>query len=139
MAVQIPQSVFQSITVLAGKLGIPIRSVQAIVPIGKRILARLVRFARLTPGMNLVGVLISLGLAVTAANELVTWFATSGRRRRRIRVTNVKALNRSVRRLEGFRRLSHRVEAALARRSVGRLSAARARRCPKCRKNPCTC
>lgn len=134
---KIPRAVFDAIVILAGRLGIPLRNVGRIVPVARMILSKLIRFVRLTPGMTLLSMLLSLGLNVDLANQLIVWHATSGKRRRRIRVTNVKALNRSVRRLEGFHRLSQRVEMALASRTTTRTI--RRRRCPKCRKSPCTC
>jgi len=130
--------VFDIILKLASQLGIVIKSPNAVVRVGRNIVARLLRFARANPGLTIINLLTNIGLTIFEANELITWFTTHGKRHRRIRVTNVKALNRSVRRLEGFRRLSHRVENALARRGVAR-SISRARRCPRCRKSPCCC
>lgn len=132
------QGVFNIIVKMAGALGIPIRSAGAVVRIGRSIVARLLRFARAHPGLTILNLLVNIGLTLQEANELITWYTVHGKRRRRIRVTNVKALNRSVRRLEGFRRLSTRVNLALAGRAVPR-GRARARRCPVCRKSPCSC
>lgn len=137
--VMITQGAFNAIVKLAQRLGIPLRSAQAVVRIGRNIIAKLLRFARANPGLTILNLLTSLGLTAIEATDLITWFSTHGKRRRRIRVTNVKALNRSVRRLEGFRRLAHRVEGALARRGVARSIRRSSRRCPRCRKNPCSC
>jgi hypothetical protein len=139
---KMPRDVFDAVVALANRLGIPIRSQQRILQVAKLIMSKLLRFARNTPGLTILQLLVSLGLTAELANHLVSWYATSGKRRRRIRVTNVKALNRSVRRLEGFRRLSVRVNNALAMRSSGSRASSyrgRARRCVRCKKNPCCC
>jgi len=130
--------VFEIILKLAARLGIAIKSPRSVVRIGRNIIAKLLRFARANPGLTIISLLTNLGLTLFEANEIITWWTTHGKRHRRIRVTNVKALNRSVRRLEGFRRLSHRVETALARRGVSARPSSR-RRCPRCRKSPCCC
>lgn len=132
------EPVFNIIVKLAAALGIPIKKASAVVRIGRSIIAKLLRFARANPGLTILNLLANLGLTAFEANELISWWATKGKRHRRIRVTNVKALNRSVRRLEGFRKLSHRVELALAGRGRARPGLSR-RRCPKCRKSPCCC
>jgi len=137
-AVQVTQEVYNALLKIADRLGIRIMNPNAVVRIGRNLVAKLIRFSRATPGLTIVSMLLNLGLTVIEANNVVTWFSTAGKRRRRIRVTNVKALNRSVRRLEGFTRLARRVEASLARRSSVR-SARRTRRCFKCRKSPCSC
>lgn len=134
----ITKDIFDLILRLAGRLGIVIKNPNAVVRIGRSIIARLLRFARANPGLTIVNLLLNLGLSAIEVNNLITWYSTHGKRRRRMKVTNVKALNRSVRRLEGFRRLSHRVESALAMRAVSR-GLRRSRRCPKCRKSPCCC
>lgn len=134
----ITKDIFDLILRLAARLGIVIRNPNAVVRMGRSIIARLLRFSRANPGLTIVNLLLNLGLSAVEVNNLLTWYSTHGKRRRRMKVTNVKALNRSVRRLEGFRRLSHRVEAALAMRGVSR-SRSRSRRCPKCRKSPCCC
>jgi len=136
---QLTKPIFDTIIKLAERLNIPIRRANAVMRIGRSILARLLRFARATPGLTIVSMLVSLGLSAFEANELITWFSTSGKKHRRLKVTNVKALNRSVRRLEGFRRLSRRVEMALAGRPGRSRSTFTKRRCPRCRKNPCCC
>ena len=97
---------------------------------------------RFTPEMML-GMLRKYGpnmvvglIGAAALNELIVWSSTH--KRRRMNVANTRALRRSVRRLKGFDRLSHRVSAQLSRvgghrrRSVGR-------RCGTCRKSPCSC
>lgn len=134
----ITKDIFDTLLKLAQRLGIVIRSPNAVVRTGRSILAKLLRFARANPGLTIVQLLVNLGLTVFEANNIISWYTTHGKRHRRIKVTNVKALNRSVRRLEGFRRLSHRVEAALTRRGVTKGYISR-RRCPKCRKSPCCC
>jgi len=132
------RDVFDIILKLATRLGIVIKTPASVVRIGRNIIAKLLRFARANPGLTIINLLANLGLAANEVSTLLTWYTTHGKRHRRIKVTNVKALNRSVRRLEGFRRLSHRVEMALARRGVSR-SPSRARRCPRCKKSPCCC
>lgn len=130
--------IFNAILKMADRLSIHIKSPNAVISTGRRILGKLIRFARATPGLTIVSMLANLGLSAIEANQLVTWYSTAGKRRRRIKITNIKALNRSVRRLEGFRRLAVRVESALARRGVSR-GVVRVRRCPKCRKSACSC
>lgn len=137
-AVALTKPVFDIIVKLAARLGIAIRTPAAVTRIGRSIIAKLLRFARANPGLTIINLLTNLGLTLFEANEIITWWTTHGKRRRRIKVTNVKALNRSVRRLEGFRRLSQRVEMALSRRG-GVRSSSRTRRCPKCRRSPCCC
>jgi len=127
--------IYNSLMTVLQRVGATIRNPNSVIPMGKRVLSRVIAAARRVPGMTPVGMLVTLGLTEMAANQLITWYTTAGKRRRRIRVTNIKALNRSVRRLEGFRRLAARVEASLGRRGVGRTY----RRCRKCKKNPCSC
>ena len=127
--------IYNSLMTILQRMGAAIRSPNSVIPMGKRVLSRVIATARRVPGMTPVGMLVTLGLTEMAANQLITWYTTAGKRRRRIRVTNIKALNRSVRRLEGFTRLARRVEASLGRRSVVRSS----RRCRKCKKSPCGC
>lgn len=137
-AVQMSGDIFNGLAKLAERLGVVIHNPNAVVRTGRNLLSKLLRFSRATPGLTIVSMLLNLGLTAIEANQLVTWFSTSGKRHKRIRVTNVKALNRSVRRLEGFRRLAARVEKSLAHRGVSR-SRSVARRCRKCRKSPCGC
>ncbi len=74
-------------------------------------------------------------IGAAAMNELMVW--QTSHKRRRMNVANTRALRRSVRRLKGFDRLSHRVSAQLSR--VGGSRRRSARRCGTCRKNPCSC
>ena len=127
--------IYNSLMTILQRVGATIRSPNSVIPMGKRVLSRVIATARRVPGMTPVGMLVTLGLTEIAANQLITWYTTAGKRRRRIRVTNIKALNRSVRRLEGFTRLARRVEASLGRRSIARST----RRCRKCKKSPCSC
>ena len=137
MISKIPRAVFDAIVILGGRLGIKMRDPARFASIGRKIMGKLIRFARLNPGLSIVSMLLNFGLSVDLANQLINWYATSGKKRRRLRVTNVKALNRSVRRLEGFHKLSVRVNAALSNRPASRSMPRR--RCTKCRKNPCGC
>lgn len=121
---------------MAEKLGVRIVNPNAVIRVGRNLLSKMLRFARATPGLTIVSMLANLGLTAFEANRVVSWYSTAGKRRRRIKVTNVKALNRSVRRLEGFLRLSRRVEASLGRRTGART---KSRRCFKCKKSPCSC
>lgn len=130
--------IYDSLLMLADKLGVTIRNPNAVVPTGKNLLAKLLRFSRATPGLTILTMLVQLGVGVFEANQLISWYSTSGKRRKRIRVTNVKALKRSVRRLEGFRKMSNRVEMALAGRG-STSSRRRVTRCRSCRKSPCAC
>jgi len=137
-AVQLTESLFNLILKLGQAVGHSFKSAGGVHRWGRMMIAKLLRFARANPGLTVLNLLINLGFTAIEANELLTWWATSGKKHRRIKVTNIKALNRSVRRLEGFRRLSHRVEAALSRRGAPRALTVR-RRCPRCRKSPCCC
>jgi hypothetical protein len=83
-------------------------------------------------GPALVGGLIG----GAAMNELAVWKTTH--KGRRMNVANTKALRRSVRRLKGFDRLSHRVSAQLSRVGGSRRRSS-SRRCGTCRKSPCSC
>lgn len=83
-------------------------------------------------GPGLVGGLIG----GAAMNELAIWKSTH--KSRRMNVANTKALRRSVRRLKGFDRLSHRVSSQLTRVG-GRGRTRRSSRCTTCRKSPCSC
>lgn len=74
-------------------------------------------------------------IGAEALQELMVYRSTH--KRRRMNVANTKALRRSVRRLKGFDRLSHRVSAQLGRVG-GRRGRARSR-CLTCRKSPCSC
>lgn len=71
-----------------------------------------------------------------ALQELFVYQSTH--KRRRMNVANTKALRRSVRRLKGFDRLSHRVSGQLARVGGSRRRSA-SRRCGTCRTSPCKC
>lgn len=75
-------------------------------------------------------------LGQVAIQELMVWKSTH--KTRRMNVANTKALRRSVRRLKGFDRLSHRVSSQLARVGGTRRRSA-SRRCGTCRKSPCSC
>jgi len=100
-------------------------------------------YRRVIKAMKLLGnpavVATAFGLNLAELASLIT--LAQKRKRRRMNVANTKALRRSVRRLEGFNKLSHRVYANLShirgggRRSVRRVGAA----CVTCRKNPCRC
>lgn len=79
-------------------------------------------------------VLVTGGLLTAAA---VSELMIAGPGHRRINVTNVRALRRSVRRLKSFDRLSATVSRQLAR--VGGSKRRSSRRCGTCRKNPCSC
>lgn len=70
--------------------------------------------------------------------ELLLYFTTGHGKRRRMNVANTKALRRSLRRLKGFERLSHRVSAQLSR-AASRGRVRRGSRCTVCRKSPCAC
>jgi hypothetical protein len=74
-------------------------------------------------------------IGAAALNELFVYHSTH--KRRRMNVANTKALRRSVRRLKGFDRLSHRVSAQLSR--VGGTRRRSSRRCGTCHKSPCSC
>jgi len=75
-------------------------------------------------------------IGAAALNELFVYHSTH--KRRRMNVANTKALRRSVRRLKGFDRLSHRVSTQLARVGGTRRRSA-SRRCGTCKHSPCTC
>jgi hypothetical protein len=75
-------------------------------------------------------------IGAAAVADLVTFKATH--KNRRMNVANTHALRRSLRRLRGFERLSHRVSMQLARAAAPRRRSA-SRRCNVCRKSPCSC
>jgi hypothetical protein len=81
-------------------------------------------------------VVVSGLIGAAALQELFVYHSTH--KRRRMNVANTKALRRSVRRLKGFDRLSHRVSSQLARVG-GRRHRSASRRCGTCRHSPCTC
>jgi len=84
-----------------------------------------------------MGPSVIVGLIGSAAlQELFVYHSTH--KRRRMNVANTKALRRSVRRLKGFDRLSHRVSSQLARVG-GTRRRSTTRRCGTCRKSPCQC
>ena len=84
-----------------------------------------------------MGPQVIVGLIGAAAlQELFVYHSTH--KRRRMNVANTKALRRSVRRLKGFDRLSHRVSSQLARVG-GTRRRSTSRRCATCRHTPCTC
>lgn len=131
-------AVYNALLQLAGKLGVSIKNPNSVVPIGRNLLAKLIRFSRATPGLTILTMLMQLGIGAFESNQLIAWYSTAGKRRKRIRVTNVKALKRSVRRLEGFRKMANRVELALAGRGSSS-TRRRVGRCRTCRKSPCSC
>lgn len=137
-AVQMTGDVFNTLAKLAERLGVRIMNPNAVVRVGRGLLSKLLRFSRATPGLTILSMLLNVGLTAIEANTIISWYSTAGKRRRRIKVTNVKALNRSVRRLEGFTRLARRVEASIGRRA-GVRAVRRGSRCRKCRKSPCGC
>jgi hypothetical protein len=130
------QSVYTAAVDVLGKLNILPRDPNAVLRNIRPVLAKMLRFSRVNPGLTVISMLINLGILATAANELVSWYATAGKKRRRMRVTNVKALRRSVRRLESFHKLARKVEASLSHSRPRRVSS---RRCGSCKKNPCSC
>lgn len=139
-AMTVPSDITDTIYRMIGALGIPLKPTTNIVRLGRKLLAKLMNFARRNPGMTILALLANLGIVAEEANRLIAWWTTSGRKRRRMRVANVKALNRSVRRLEGFARLATRVQGALAQRATRRgYGRTTSRRCFKCHKNPCGC
>jgi hypothetical protein len=75
-------------------------------------------------------------IGAAALQELFVYHSTH--KRRRMNVANTKALRRSVRRLKGFDRLSHKVSSQLSRVGGTRRRSA-SRRCGTCRKSPCAC
>jgi hypothetical protein len=75
-------------------------------------------------------------IGAAALQELMVYHSVH--KRRRMNVANTKALRRSVRRLKGFDRLSHRVSGQLARVG-GKRHRSASRRCVVCRHSPCTC
>ena len=76
-----------------------------------------------------------LGAAVV--NELMQY--TVIKKRRRMNVANSRALRRSMRRLKGFERLSHRVSAQLSRAAGRSGRRRRSSACPTCHKVACIC
>ena len=99
---------------------------------GKRFTPAMVWRMLKANGPGLVGGLIG----GAAMNELAVWKTTH--KSRRMNVANTVALRRSVRRLKGFDRLSHRVSAQLSRVGGARRRSS-SRRCGTCRKSPCSC
>lgn len=75
-------------------------------------------------------------IGAQAVADLVTYKATH--KGRRMNVANTRALGRSLRRLKGFEKLSHRVSAQLGR-AASRGRSRRSGRCSTCRKSPCAC
>lgn len=75
-------------------------------------------------------------IGAAAVADLVTYKATH--KSRRMNVANTRALGRSLRRLKGFEKLSHRVSAQLGRAASRGRSRSRGR-CSTCRKSPCSC
>lgn len=71
-----------------------------------------------------------------AISELIVY--KTSHKRRHMNVANTRALRRSVRRLKGFEKLSHRVSAQLGRLST-RGRTRKGARCSSCRHSPCTC
>lgn len=77
-------------------------------------------------------------LGITAS-ELATLMTISARKRRRsMNPANTKALRRSMRRLQSFDKLAHRVSAQLSHVG-GTRRRSRGRSCNTCRKSPCRC
>jgi hypothetical protein len=76
---------------------------------------------------------LSSFIGAAVVSELLGYKVT--KKRRRMNVANTRALRRSLRRLKGFNRLSHRVSAQLGRGGMRRT----ARRCSTCRRSPCCC
>jgi hypothetical protein len=74
-------------------------------------------------------------IGVAALMDLMTYKSTH--KNRHMNVANTHALRRSLRRLKGFERLSHRVSAQLGR--VASRGRRRPGRCSTCRKSPCSC
>lgn len=133
------QEIFNGAMILLGKLNIVPRDPNKVAFALRSALGKIIRFVQKVPGSSLVAMLVTMGLTDYLATKIVTWYTVSGKKRRRIRVTNVKALRRSVRRLEGFHKLARKVDMALTHRGVGRARARRPGPCRTCRKNPCSC
>lgn len=140
VAGQISREIFEIAVKVLDRLHLIPKNPNRVVAVIRRVLAAMIRFARRMPGLNLINMLVSLGLAAVEAERLIAWYTSPAlKKRRRMRVTNVKALRRSIRRLEGFHRVSTRVELALARRPTVRRIRAKIRRCPRCHQDPCRC
>jgi hypothetical protein len=77
----------------------------------------------------------ALGIGIADLSTLLT--ANARKKRRRVNPANVKALRRSVRRLQSFDHLANKVRHQLA--TVGGRSHRRASRCGTCRRSPCRC
>lgn len=75
---------------------------------------------------------------ITAQTIADLMYYKTTHKKRRMNVANTRALRRSVRRLKGFERLSHRVSAQLGRLSRSGRSRGRSR-CATCRSSPCKC
>lgn len=143
VAGQISREIFDLAVKVLDRLRLIPKNPNRVVAVIRRVLAAMIRFARRTPGLSLINMLVSLGVTALEAERLIAWYTSPAlKKRRRMRVTNVKALRRSIRRLEGFHRISTKVEMALARRpAVRRIRAGGRRRivCRVCHRDPCTC
>lgn len=121
-------------SVLLGKLGIKIKSINGFSPALKRALGAIASFARRTPGGSMISILVGLGLTQYAASVLTAWF-TQRRKHRRMNPANSKALRRAARRIKSFHRLCMHtdvIKSSSRRRSYGK-------RCNTCRVSPCSC
>ena len=131
------QEIFGAASRMLASLGFAPKTVGSFMSATRRAMSSLASLARRTPAGTLISLLVGLGLAVNEANQLAGWWATTGKRRRRINPTNVHALRRSLRRISSFEKLASRVH-----RGEGKICRTRGRRrssCGTCRKTPCRC
>jgi len=97
-----------------------------------------VTWKKLLSAARLYGIpfLVGLGLTLDLANYVMK---QAHKKRRHINPANVKALRRSVRRLDSFDRLACKVSAQLAHIKTGGSTRRRSGRCRKCRQTTCRC
>lgn len=130
------QDIFNAVQKLLNRFNVPQLglTIPRMKAIARKLLAAMIRFARLNPALSLISMLVSFGLTADEAYKLLTWFGTK-RRRRRMNSGNAKALRRALRRVESFQRLCAR--AGAVRRGIP--TSRRRRHCPRCRRASCIC
>jgi len=131
------QEIFGAASKMLQRLGIAPRSVSGFLSNTRKALSSLASLARRTPSGTLISLLVGLGLAAQEANQLAGWWATTGKRRRRINPANVTALRRSLRRVGAFEKLAARVHRGEGKICRGRTRSRKS--CVACRSNPCRC
>jgi len=130
------KEIFTAGAKVLGRLGIPYKaSTGSFSSALKRALGSIASLARRVPSGTMVSILAGLGLTAMEAYMLAAWYSQK-KRVRRMNPANSRALRRATRRIKSFHKLCQHTDIIKTHR---RSSPSFARKCVRCRKNPCDC